>query len=165
VEASCILHDADTIKFHFVDSHNLSFRLSSNVFACKKSSYLSTPYFVFVFCRIYIKRTVSATPLMGVPILNSILFYFRASSWNIDHTSPMHWESGFIRFKPESKTVAFLLAHNFGKFESWDMSMLDSNDRLIPRLCDAATKLRDRQPRSAGSEDQDPGNEVARSAV
>ena len=48
----------------------------------------------------------------GIPFIN-----YKASSWNIDHTKPMHWESGFIRFKPESKTVAFLLAHNFGMTE------------------------------------------------
>ncbi|XP_028405665.1 THAP domain-containing protein 4-like [Dendronephthya gigantea] len=48
----------------------------------------------------------------GIPFID-----YKSKSWNTDHTQPMHWESGFIRLKPDSKTFAFLLSHNFGMTE------------------------------------------------
>lgn len=58
----------------------------------------------------------------------------RSKSWSIHDDQPMHWESGFIRFKPESKTVAFILAHNFGKFLKLWLSMCNcvlKNDQYV----------------------------------
>ncbi|KAK3744751.1 hypothetical protein QZH41_013297, partial [Actinostola sp. cb2023] len=44
----------------------------------------------------------------GKPILT-----FNAKSWSTDASqAPMHYESGYLRVKPNTSTLAFMLAHN-----------------------------------------------------
>lgn len=39
---------------------------------------------------------------------------YTAKSQHPEKKSPMHYESGFLRIKPGSTSVAFMVAHNFG---------------------------------------------------
>ncbi|KAL0270158.1 UNVERIFIED_CONTAM: hypothetical protein PYX00_007655 [Menopon gallinae] len=45
----------------------------------------------------------------GQPGLN-----YSSVSWNPKKKMPMHLESGFLRIKPDTNELAFLVAHNFG---------------------------------------------------
>lgn len=47
----------------------------------------------------------------GQPLLN-----YRAHSFKPGPNAPMHFEAGFLRIKPETNSVAFMVAHNFGKY-------------------------------------------------
>lgn len=46
---------------------------------------------------------------LGQPLLN-----YQARSRNTVSGAPMHLESGFLRIKPGSNQVAFMISHNFG---------------------------------------------------
>ncbi|KAJ8963298.1 hypothetical protein NQ318_018767 [Aromia moschata] len=46
---------------------------------------------------------------VGQPILN-----YSSLSWHPVKQSPMHLESGFLRIKPGTNDVSFMVAHNFG---------------------------------------------------
>ncbi|KAJ8934466.1 hypothetical protein NQ314_013341 [Rhamnusium bicolor] len=57
----------------------------------------------FTFC-----EEISFTSV-GQPILN-----YSSVSWHPTKHSPMHLESGFLRIKPGTTDVSFMVAHNFG---------------------------------------------------
>lgn len=46
---------------------------------------------------------------LGQPMLN-----YQSYSWHPVRKNPMHLESGFLRVKPETNNLAFMVAHNFG---------------------------------------------------
>lgn len=46
---------------------------------------------------------------IGQPMLN-----YSLRSWNPETQKPMHFEFGFLRIKPGTNKVAFMVAHNFG---------------------------------------------------
>lgn len=46
---------------------------------------------------------------VGQPMLNYI-----ARTWHPEKKTPMHSESGFLRIKPGTNHLAFMVAHNFG---------------------------------------------------
>lgn len=46
---------------------------------------------------------------LGQPMLNYV-----SSSWHPTRLNPMHLESGYLRIKPETKEVSFMVSHNFG---------------------------------------------------
>ncbi|XP_071441174.1 peroxynitrite isomerase THAP4-like [Hetaerina americana] len=46
---------------------------------------------------------------IGQPILN-----YHSYSWHPEKNNPMHLESGFLRIKPGTNELAFMVAHNFG---------------------------------------------------
>uniref|UniRef100_A0A1B6DRQ0 THAP4-like heme-binding domain-containing protein n=1 Tax=Clastoptera arizonana TaxID=38151 RepID=A0A1B6DRQ0_9HEMI len=46
---------------------------------------------------------------LGQPLLN-----YKAHTWHPEKKSPMHLESGFLRIKPGTNQLAFMVAHNFG---------------------------------------------------
>lgn len=46
---------------------------------------------------------------LGQPMLNYV-----ATSWSRINLKPMHFESGYLRIKPDTKDVSFMIAHNFG---------------------------------------------------
>jgi len=48
----------------------------------------------------------------GQPLLN-----FTSRTWHAEKKNPMHFESGFLRIKPGTNEVAFMIAHNFGLIE------------------------------------------------
>lgn len=47
---------------------------------------------------------------MGQPLLN-----YTSRTWHAEKKTPMHSESGFLRIKPGTDEVAFMVSHNFGK--------------------------------------------------
>lgn len=47
---------------------------------------------------------------VGQPLIN-----YTARSWHPEKKNPMHLESGFLRIKPGTNQLAFMVAHNFGK--------------------------------------------------
>lgn len=47
---------------------------------------------------------------MGQPLLN-----YTSRTWHAEKKTPMHCESGFLRIKPGTDEVAFMVSHNFGK--------------------------------------------------
>ena len=49
---------------------------------------------------------------IGQPMLN-----YQSFSWHPEKKNPMHLETGFLRIKPGTNNVSFLLSHNFGTFE------------------------------------------------
>lgn len=51
---------------------------------------------------------------LGQPLLN-----YCSYSWHPERGAAMHLESGFLRIKPGTNQVAFMVAHNFGKFPSF----------------------------------------------
>lgn len=46
---------------------------------------------------------------MGQPMLN-----YKSTTWHPESGKPMHLEVGFLKVKPGTKDVAFIVAHNFG---------------------------------------------------
>lgn len=48
----------------------------------------------------------------GQPLLNYRAFSFTPEP----NATPIHFEAGFLRIKPETNSVAFMVAHNLGKF-------------------------------------------------
>lgn len=46
---------------------------------------------------------------IGQPMLN-----YTQRTWHQEKKIPMHLESGFLRIKPGTNSVAFMVAHNFG---------------------------------------------------
>lgn len=46
---------------------------------------------------------------IGQPMLN-----YSSVTWHPENKNPMHLESGFLRIKPGTGDVAFMVAHNFG---------------------------------------------------
>lgn len=42
------------------------------------------------------------------------LLCFRARSWKPSDNTPMHFESGFLRPKPNTNEISLITAHNFG---------------------------------------------------
>lgn len=46
---------------------------------------------------------------IGQPMLN-----YTAKSWHPVKKTPMHLESGYLRIKPGTNEIAFMVAHNFG---------------------------------------------------
>lgn len=46
---------------------------------------------------------------LGQPLLN-----YKSNTWNPATQLPMHLETGFLRIKPQTNTVAFMVAHNLG---------------------------------------------------
>lgn len=46
---------------------------------------------------------------LGQPMLNYV-----STSWHATNLNPMHLESGYLRIKPGTKDVSFVVAHNFG---------------------------------------------------
>jgi hypothetical protein len=46
---------------------------------------------------------------LGQPLLN-----YQSRSWNPDSGEPIHIERGFLRIKPGTNQVAFMIAHNRG---------------------------------------------------
>lgn len=46
---------------------------------------------------------------LGQPMLN-----YASISWHSTNFNPMHLESGYLRIKPGTKEVSFMVAHNFG---------------------------------------------------
>merc|ERR1719462_717026 len=46
---------------------------------------------------------------VGQPMLN-----YKSMSWHPQLKFPMHQETGFLRFKPDTLQVSLLLSHNFG---------------------------------------------------
>ncbi|XP_046382855.1 peroxynitrite isomerase THAP4-like [Ischnura elegans] len=46
---------------------------------------------------------------IGQPILN-----YHSYSWHPEKKNPMHLETGFLRIKPGTNELAFMVAHNFG---------------------------------------------------
>lgn len=47
---------------------------------------------------------------IGQPMLNYV-----ATTWHSEKKTPMHLERGFLRIKPGTNQLAFMIAHNFGK--------------------------------------------------
>ena len=47
---------------------------------------------------------------IGQPMLN-----YQSCTWHPELKRPMHLETGFLRIKPGTCEVSFILAHNFGK--------------------------------------------------
>lgn len=56
---------------------------------------------------------------VGQPILN-----YSSHSWHPEKKAAMHLETGFLRIKPGTQQVAFMVAHNFGltSLEEGDVS-------------------------------------------
>ncbi|XP_054263808.1 peroxynitrite isomerase THAP4-like isoform X3 [Macrosteles quadrilineatus] len=48
----------------------------------------------------------------GQPLLN-----FTSQTWHAEKKNPMHFEAGFLRIKPDSNQVSFVVSHNFGVSE------------------------------------------------
>lgn len=46
----------------------------------------------------------------GQPLLN-----YTSRTWHAEKKNLMHCESGFLRIKPGTNEVAFMISHNFGK--------------------------------------------------
>ena len=46
---------------------------------------------------------------VGQPMLN-----FYSCSWHPEKKNPMHQEVGFLRIKPGTNKLSFILSHNFG---------------------------------------------------
>ncbi|XP_058813922.1 peroxynitrite isomerase THAP4-like [Topomyia yanbarensis] len=46
---------------------------------------------------------------IGQPLLN-----YEARSWNPKSGAPMHLETGFLRIRPGTTQLAFMVSHNFG---------------------------------------------------
>ncbi|RZB40414.1 DUF1794 domain containing protein [Asbolus verrucosus] len=46
---------------------------------------------------------------IGQPILN-----YSSTTWHPEKGNPMHLESGFLRIKPGTNEIAFMVSHNFG---------------------------------------------------
>lgn len=46
---------------------------------------------------------------LGQPMLNYV-----SNSWHPIKLNPMHLETGYLRIKPGTKNVSFMVAHNFG---------------------------------------------------
>lgn len=46
---------------------------------------------------------------LGQPMLT-----YEATSWHPQTQKPMHLESGYLRIKPGTRDVSFMVAHNFG---------------------------------------------------
>ncbi|XP_018578638.1 THAP domain-containing protein 4-like isoform X2 [Anoplophora glabripennis] len=57
----------------------------------------------FTFC-----EEISFTSV-GQPVLN-----YNSVTWHPTKLTPMHLESGFLRIKPGTNSVSFMVAHNFG---------------------------------------------------
>lgn len=70
---------------------------------------------------------------MGQPGLN-----YSSVSWNADKKMPMHLESGFLRIKPNSNSLAFMVAHNFGltTIEEGEVT-----DQCITLTCDKVQRM------------------------
>uniref|UniRef100_A0A1B6L8V4 THAP4-like heme-binding domain-containing protein n=1 Tax=Graphocephala atropunctata TaxID=36148 RepID=A0A1B6L8V4_9HEMI len=49
---------------------------------------------------------------LGQPLLNYV-----SRTWHAEKKNPMHCESGFLRIKPGTRDVAFMVSHNFGLSE------------------------------------------------
>ncbi|XP_046688444.1 peroxynitrite isomerase THAP4-like isoform X2 [Homalodisca vitripennis] len=49
---------------------------------------------------------------LGQPLLN-----YTSRTWHAEKKNPMHFESGFLRIKPGTRDVAFMISHNFGLSE------------------------------------------------
>jgi hypothetical protein len=48
---------------------------------------------------------------VGQPMLN-----YRSFSWHAEKKSPIHFECGYLKVKPDTNEVSFLLSLNFGTF-------------------------------------------------
>ena len=48
---------------------------------------------------------------IGQPMLN-----YQSCSWHPEMKCPMHLETGFLKIKPGTSEVSFILAHNFGTY-------------------------------------------------
>lgn len=70
---------------------------------------------------------------VGQPGLN-----YSSVSWNPEKKMPMHQEAGFLRIKPNSNNLAFMVSHNFGltSIEEGEVA-----DQSITLTCDKVNRM------------------------
>ncbi|KAF2902886.1 hypothetical protein ILUMI_03298 [Ignelater luminosus] len=71
---------------------------------------------------------------VGQPMLN-----YKSVTWHPEKKNPMHLESGFLRIKPGTNQLAFMVGHNFGitTLEEGTVgeNCLDLKTTAIGRMC------------------------------
>ncbi|XP_052867683.1 peroxynitrite isomerase THAP4-like [Anopheles cruzii] len=75
---------------------------------------------------------------LGQPLLN-----YEARSKNPISGNPMHLESGFLRIKPGTNEVAFMVAHNFGLVVLEEGTASDSGLQLTSKSVDRMSFAKD----------------------